>query len=238
MVDPKGMELKVWTTGKGGFLVANTKESIPSPIFYGNDKVVYQLRVPGGGAEGDNFTVSVVDLRMPNPRTSVQVVRKDGVLRVDCGDRPMPFTPLSEEETKAFLAKVVLREHLWRRVSQQLARDDDGNYYYVDALRPSDSGAAQAPRDPRLFVGPRGKMKLVEIVNAVFDSEGEIYKTRSGTFRLVMNSKKSGSPDCRWVSGKKETELVRVPVEDNLGVIWNDLGVYTSQRYGSPCDDL
>lgn len=237
VMSAKDMNLMVWSTGKGSYFVANMKEGggIPDPIFYGDEKFVNQLRSPGGGANGDDFSRAIVDPHFRNPRGDVYVERKEGKTFIACKDKVTPLTPLDAEQTKAFLAKVTLREQLWQRMAHLLTRDDEGTYYFIDGLRPKAGEEDLAPRDPRLFVGPRGKMKQVEIVNAVFDSQGEIYKTKTGTFRLVVNAEKR---DFRWVSGKKEQVLVNVPVDENLTTIWNDLGVYSKKRYGSPCDDL
>jgi hypothetical protein len=40
------------------------------------------------------------------------------------------------------------------------------------------------------------------------------------------------------VRGKARTTLVPLPIEDNAQLIYTDLGAYTSQRFGTPCDDL
>jgi hypothetical protein len=207
------MNLKVWTTGKGRYFVANFKEGggIPEPIFYGDEKFVNQLLSPGGGANGDDFSRTIVDPHFQNVRGDVSVESKEGKTFISCKEKVIPLTPLNAADTKAFLAKVTLREQLWRRSAHLLARDDEGTYYFIDAFRQSSEEYGKAPRDPRLFVGPRGKMKQVEIINAVFDTQGEIYKTKTGTFRLVLNAEKT---------------------------IWNDLGVYSNKRYGTPCEDL
>lgn len=238
VVSAADLNLKVWTTGKGRFLVLNMKEgNVPGPAFYGDATYVNQLRTPGGGSNGEDFNLALVDPHYANPQGEVSLTSKEGKTSITCRDKVIALTPLSEADTKAFLAKVVLREQLWRRSAHLLARDDDGTYYFIDSFSPL-RGEPRAPKDPRLFVGPRGKMKQVEIVNAVFDSEGEIYKTKTGTFRLVFNAGADGRPDYRWVSGSKKLTLVQVPVEDNLTVIWNDLGVYSTKKYGSPCEDL
>jgi hypothetical protein len=237
VVSSKDLTLKVWTNGKGGYFLANFKEGggIPDPIFYGNEKFANQQPSPGGGANGDDFSRNIIDPHFQNMRGDVSVESKEGKTVIHCKDTVIPLTPLGEAETKSFLAKVTLREQLWRRSAHLLARDDEGVYYFIDSFRQTQDEFGKPPRDPRLFVGPRGKMKQVEIINAVFDTQGEIYKTKTGTFRLVINAEKR---DYRWVNGKKELVLVNVPVEDNLPIIWNDLGVYSNKRYGSPCEDL
>ena len=85
----------------------------------------------------------------------------------------------------------------------------------------------------RLFAGPKGNLKPLKMTNVVSDSEGEIFSTRTGSLRLVLNK-----DDYAWVNGKEHLKLVPVPIEDNHVLIYTDLGVYTGQRLGTPCDDL
>jgi hypothetical protein len=88
-------------------------------------------------------------------------------------------------------------------------------------------------RSFRLFVGPRGNMKLQKMTNVVSDSEGDIFATKTGSLRLILDKHETS-----WVSGKKKTPLVTLPIEDNHVLIFTDLGAYTGQRLGTPCDDL
>ena len=39
-----------------------------------------------------------------------------------------------------------------------------------------------------------------------------------------------------WIKGEKKTDLVNVPVEDNVQMIYSDLGVYDGSL-GTPCDE-
>jgi hypothetical protein len=40
-----------------------------------------------------------------------------------------------------------------------------------------------------------------------------------------------------WIEKQKKTELRTVPISENLPLIYNELGVYTGVRLGTPCDD-
>ena len=110
-----------------------------------------------------------------------------------------------------------------------MARDDSGNYYYVERGRYRDN-----ERSFRVHVGPRGKMKQLGLKNVVHDTEGDIFSTASGDLRLVAGP----SGVAEWVKNSKRTQLVDVPVDTNIGLIYNELGVYTRLRLGQPCDDL
>jgi hypothetical protein len=100
--------------------------------------------------------------------------------------------------------------------------------FFVDRLREPENNKAF-----RLFVGPRGSLKLTKMTNVVSDSQGYIFSTKKGELRLVLDLKHPV-----WVAGKTETALVRLPRDENRVLTYTDLGVYTGQRLGTPCDDL
>jgi len=115
----------------------------------------------------------------------------------------------------------------WKYRAYALARDDAGTYYFVDRRR--DEGSMEF----RLYSGPRGAMKPLKMVNVVSDSEGDIFSTKTGELRLVLDKKESA-----WVQKGKRQALKSLPVEDNVALIYADLGVYTGQPLGTPCDLL
>ena len=84
-----------------------------------------------------------------------------------------------------------------------LARDNDGRYFYVDK-----GNTAETEKNFRLFVGPKGGMKLQKMTNAVADTEGEIFTTKTGSLRYVTDRK---NPPV-WIQGKKKTTLTVVPM--------------------------
>ena len=86
----------------------------------------------------------------------------------------------------------------------------------------------------RLCAGIKGAMKLQKMTNVVSDSEGDIFSTKTGSLRLVLDKHET-----IWVQSEKKTKLVFLdPVEDNHVMIYTDLGVYTGEPLGTPCDDL
>lgn len=78
-------------------------------------------------------------------------------------------------------------------------------------------------------------MKQLPLKDIVDDSEGTIFATKDGTLRLISNAG-GGKPVIKWVVGKKETLLTEVPVEDNVRMIYLDLGPYSGLPLGTPCD--
>ena len=85
----------------------------------------------------------------------------------------------------------------------------------------------------RLFVGPKGNLAQAKMTNVVSDSEGDIFATKTGSLRLILDRRESS-----WIENDKPKPLRLVPVEDNLSMIYNDLGIYSGERLGTPCDDF
>jgi hypothetical protein len=71
------------------------------------------------------------------------------------------------------------------------------------------------------------------MTNVVSDSEGDIFATREGELRLILDKH-----DYAWIKGKQRTPLTSLPLGDNLRLIFVELGIYTGQPFGTPCDDL
>jgi hypothetical protein len=158
----------------------------------------------------------------------VELLFAQGRYTVRCGKTEVRFTELAPDARKALLDKVRAYEARWQRTAYALARDERGSYYFVDR-----SSREDRKRDFRLFVGKVGQLKPQQMKNIVSDSEGDIFSTPRGTLRLVL-----GKEEAVWISGKRRTKLLPLPLWPNRALIYNDLGVYAGQRLGTPCDDL
>jgi hypothetical protein len=130
-------------------------------------------------------------------------------------------------DAKKLVDAAAFRRPFWKRQAQALARDDAGNYYYVDRMRDDYGGKGH-----RIFAGPKGGMKELPMTNVVSDSVGEIYATKKGELRFVMDPNKAS-----WIRGAAKTELTIIPIEANVSLIYGELGVYDGSL-GTPCDDL
>jgi hypothetical protein len=196
-----------------------------NPVFYGDGKTFYKQRVFGGGSSGtESFRRSFWE-----PRTKGSMIAFDkGKYTVHCGDRPIELTPVAAAEQETILAGAKFFGPRWKHKAYALARDNEGKYYFVDREREPEQS-----RSFRLFVGTRGNMKQQKMINVVSDSEGDIFATKSGSLRLILDKHETS-----WVSGKKKTPLISLPLDDNHILIFTDLGAYTGQRLGTPCDDL
>jgi hypothetical protein len=220
-------DLRVFDDAKGHYLVfIPFGADMWNNFYWGDGKVFWAQRIFGGGSEGNvAFDKVLWDPRQPRGQASFWL--KEGVYSLACGERKTVFKPTAEEQAKAILAAATFKPPRWKRRAYALARDESGTYYYVDRARDEDV------KDFRLWAGPRGQLKTLTMTNVVSDSEGDIFATRTGELRLVLDKHES-----IWVKGKARVPLTLLPLEENVRLIYSDLGVYAGEPLGTPCDVL
>ncbi len=220
-------QLRVFDDGKGHYLVLIPfGADIESHFYWGDGKTFWAQRVFGGGSEGNvGFSKYFWEPRVPHGQASFGL--QAGVYTLYCGERTTLFHPTEDERAQAILASATFQPPRWTRRAYALARDESGTYYYVDRARQEDV------LDFRLWAGQRGQLKPLHMTNVVSDSEGDIFATKSGELRLVLDKKESV-----WVKGKARTALKLLPLEDNVRLIYSELGVYAGEPLGTPCDLL
>jgi len=197
-------------------------------FFYGDGKVFHQQRVYGGGSVGkESFDKVFWDPRAHAPYQAA-LDFKDGKYVVTCESRKTELTPVAAAEAQPLLDAARFYKPRWKRQAYALARDNTGKYYYVDKAREPEGN-----KSFRLFVGPKGALKLQKLINVVSDSAGDIFATRTGELRLILNA-----GETLWQEKSKQVKLIHLPVEDNHVLIYKELGVYTGEKLGTPCDDL
>jgi hypothetical protein len=220
-------KLQVITDGKGHYVVVDPWGD-EKRTFYGDGKRFHAQRVSTSSRQGNEAW----DRTFWEPRVNALwkggVGLKAGNYKVQCGDRVTEMQLVGAEEASKLLDSATFHGPLWQYRAYALARDDKGTYFYVDRPREPENNKAF-----RLFSGKRGSMKPLKMTNIVSDSLGDIFTTKRGELRLVLDLKKP-----LWVEAKSKTELSRLPVEDNVVMIYSELGVYAGQRLGTPCDDL
>jgi hypothetical protein len=225
-------KLIVLGDGKKHYLALLPSTDMEAPFFYGNGKAFYAQRVFGGGGEGKEGEMpKAIDKVFWEPRSHqghAYFNYRDGKYSIGCDKRETVFTPLPDGEMKTMISAAKFYKPHWKYRAYALARDNKGVYYYVDRVREPESSMSF-----RLWAGPRGAMKPQKMVNVVSDSEGDIFATKSGELRLVLDKHET-----TWIKNEQKTKLVFLPVEENHVLIYTDLGVYTGEPLGTPCDDL
>jgi hypothetical protein len=224
-------ELVVLSDGEGHYVVVRPHIRGPNHLYYGDGKTFRALRVFGGHKDG---TRGAFGRTFWAPRSLPESYKnhgslelKDKVWKVQCGKREAVFAELPAADAAKILNAAKFLPEKWKRRAYALARDDRGNYYYVDRLRDEHGG-----KGFRLFVGPRGNLKQKKMINIVSDSEGDIFATRAGDLRMILDKHEAA-----WVRGKRRTKLTYVPISKNIYMIYTELGVYV-EALGTPCDDI
>ncbi len=221
-------KLKVLHDGKNHYLVLVPFGDISTHLYYGDGKAFYAQRVFGGGSQGDTAFDRVFWDPRAKARWQAGIGFRDGKYTVQCEDRQTVLTPMPATEAEKILSQAKFFDHLWSRRAYALARDQTGTYYYVDTGNRPDM-----EKQFRLYAGPRGSLQPLAMVNVVSDSAGDVFSTKSGNLRLILDQKVSV-----WHAGTKDLPLTLLPVEDNARMIYAELGVYLGKRLGTPCDDL
>jgi hypothetical protein len=219
--------LRIFTDGKKHYIALIPFDFNGPLFFYGDGQTFWAQRPYGGGRDGDSsFDRSFWEPRAQNRKESMFQFH-DKKYSLFCSTRETPFTPLSEAENTAMLGSAKFLRPRWKHQSYWLAKDDKSRYYFVDRMREPEGNKAF-----RLFVGPKGSLKLLKMTNVVSDTHGDRFSTKSGELRLI------GSNEGLWIVGKSKTNLQLVPIEDNHVLVYKDLGVYAGEKLGTPCDDL
>ncbi|MCS6915905.1 MAG: hypothetical protein RMK29_03230 [Myxococcales bacterium] len=231
-------QMFVCTDGKSHYVALAPDKQFTVRLYYGDGKRFFPVPSESGGmlsgdwffeprrpSQTNNPSFRGLDLRL---YSRVEADQKKRTCAVVCGDQRTELQVMEAAAAKALLQRARFEENPRAWKPYALARDNNGIYYYVDrGYRDKDRGRF------RLFVGPKGALKPLKMTNIVSDSQGDIFATKTGSLRLVLDRGQSF-----WVANNKERPLRPVPVEENLPMIYNDLGVYLSERLGTPCDDM
>ncbi len=226
----------VCTDGKAHYVVVAPSPKHSVELFTGDGKRFVRVPPPDGMLSGEDFldprffrkgsnsSFRGVDMRV---YSSVSLSDKGCSLR--CGENDRALTLLPAAEAKAKLLAGTFDPPLQKHKPYALLRDDRGNYYFVDR-------GAQPGQEKRfrLFLGPKGALKEQHMTNVVSDSEGDIFSTKTGSLRLILDKKAPAT----WIQAERKTQLKPIPLEENLTMIYNELGVYLGERLGTPCDDF
>lgn len=189
-------------------------------LYYGDARTLSAVNADGS---------EVFDPRQQGASASASFSKAGDECEVECGARLVKLPRVHEERATALLLGATYVPNPHQREPHALLRDDRGVYFYVDRGR-----APGEEKNFRLYVGPKGAMVLQKMTNVVSDSAGDIFSTKSGDLRLLIDREKASE----WIQPRKRTQLRYLDVEENLHLIYAELSVYAGQRLGSPCDDL
>jgi hypothetical protein len=162
-------------------------------------------------------------------RAQANVEAKDSGFSLTCAANDVfELTLLPPADAQAVLTKAEFRSTAILRVPAALARDETGTYYFVDQLRVRFGGEGY-----RVFVGKRGKMKQLPLVDLAIDDAGMVFATKSGELRLTIDAGKDRS--ATWNVKAKSKVLKWLDPDTASYLIHRELGIYTG--FGTLCDD-
>lgn len=203
------------------------KDRFREALYTGTAKELFAVQNPGRNAE---YFLEPRHTRKQGERfySSVRFDTDAKECTVQCGEREVRVPMLSNEEGAKLVLASKFVEGPFTRKPYALLRDRVGNYYYVDT-----STLPNREKDFHVYVGQRGRMKRQQLTNALSDTAGELFTTKTGELRLSLDTEKGSF----WQEKTAQRVLRVVPVNENLDVVFTELGVY-SERLGNPCDEF
>lgn len=211
---------------QGNVIFIEPFSGISGPFFAGDGKRVYAQRVFGGGSEGDKrFNLSFWDPRARNPGAAT-LDFKDGKYSLTCGDKQIEYARLTGKRAKSAFDRTQFFDVRWRRHGYALARDDEGNHFYVDQAR-----EPRRNTDFRLYIGSPGALTPHPVEVLAHDEGGDVFRAGGGKLKLNLYKK-----EAEWIVGEKRTKLTFLPVEMHAQYIYTGLGAYRGMPLGTPCD--
>ena len=195
-------------------------------FYYGDAKRLHAQRVRGGGASGEeSFNYSFWDPRFAQSA----FVFRDELYFAQCGEHKIPLTPVNKSEASVVVDAGEFYKPLWKHYAFALARDEAGEYFYVDRSHIDDNQF-------RFFSGRKGSLQRQSISDVVSDTAGAVITTKAG--RLSINLKAGEVETMAWTADGEATQLKVADIWPNLEMIYGpELGVYPA-TLGTVCDIL
>jgi hypothetical protein len=227
---PKDVLDRLWIlTDDDGLVIAVVPfGDVDAPFYAGDGEKLFRQRVVGGGREGNLAFDRVFWEPRARAGAESELSFRAGRASLTCGKRTIPLRVVGPGGAKKVLAEAKFYAAPFRRIPHLLARDDQGQYFYVDAARDRWSGRASDRQDLRLRFGRKGALAPVDLVDAVSDPAGLVLVTATG--RLVAKGK-----DVEWIGATGKGALTPVDLRDSAGFVYGDLGAY-GKRLGTACD--
>lgn len=226
------LRMVAWSDGEGHVLVTEPFV-MDAPLWWGEPGKLFRLRVRGGGQEGS----VAMSRNFWEPRVTrgaeAEVAVRDGKATLTCGENTWPLHLVPPRDAARRLKGAAFMEPRWRRIPHALARDDEGTYWYVDGARGADGAAVKGKPDYRLFMGRKGKLAEVALVDAL-DDAGLLLVTEAG--RLEVKPEGRDGRAAAWLTGTGRKPLTWLEPSDQGALIYGALGVYAGEALGTPCD--
>jgi len=222
-------DMQVFTDGAGHFLALAPFGTEDAPVFFGKGKKLFRQQVLQRHEEQTTgYGVALWDPRVAGARALVALRGEEAVVR--CGDRELRLQALPRRLRGLLLAAATYYAPPFVRQPVALARDGEGNFFFVDRAR------EPGPRGPdyRLYAGPQGALTRQEIEDVGRDGSAVVLRTARGRLRLQPEGERGTQAD--WLSDGGRRMLAWMDPAENQQLVFGDLGVYGAQALGTPCD--
>jgi hypothetical protein len=233
---PKAVEIKAYRDklivlqdASGGTYVVMGEHGSDAHLFYGPGKTLYEQIVIGRSSNEDAWDVHVLAPRMERARNGSVAYKEDHTYSLFCGMNETGLTRITGDKAKQILDKSAFMTSALVHRAHALARDDHGVYYYVDTIRDEYGG-----KGFRLFIGRKGAMKQIPLIDIATDTDGQVFATKSGELRIVAKKTDDSNDSAFWSRGEKRDQLVDLDTVVNSPLIFNELGIYSFT--GTICD--
>lgn len=244
---PPLSELQIYHDGKGHYVALRPrlrykkpKENVSyrrSALYFGSRKSFRWVESSADGPAVMKANEPYVNVFYDHRFSSVRgngtqrLERLGDTVTLRCGDIERRFVHVDEVSQKRIVSSAKqVHSPSFKREAHRFARDERGNYYYVDR------NVNGADYDKRLYIGRRGRMKRIKLLDVAVDSAGELYVSKKGSLQVGADWRKA-----TWIAldgRKKELTAVAPQNQDSLRFIHTDLGVYLGKKRGTPCDWL
>ncbi|MEO6774099.1 MAG: hypothetical protein ABI467_13960 [Kofleriaceae bacterium] len=206
--------------------------STPRVFFAANGKQAYEQIIVTRSANGDAWSIGTWAPRISGMSPASIQRNEDGTFERWCGNvAHAKLEAVPADRAKLVIGKLQFLSSGITRRAHLLARDDAGVYYYVDEVAKAYGGQGY-----RVFVGKKGAMKQLPLTDVARDTGGEVYATKSGDVRFVIDGSDPKKDQASWIKGAKKVPLTILDPDANSRIIWAELGVYSF--LGTPCDEF
>ena len=223
-------DLKVFADPAGDLLALAPFGGEGLPVFFGRKGKLYRQEVAARREQDTTgYGVALWEPRAPGGKALVAIRGEEALVR--CGDQDLTLTALPRAQGVKVLVEATYYAPPFVRRPVALARDDEGNYFYVDAQR---EPALRGP-EYHLYAGPKGALARLEIEEVGSEGRNTVLRTGQGRLRLAGEGER-GQAD--WLADGGRRMLAWLDPARNLPLVFGELGVYGAEPLGTACDPV
>jgi hypothetical protein len=230
--------LRLYTDGQSHYLaLVEPDPESPAPpeltLFWMDGGSFHQVPVASAYGEGLRFEIGFDDARIP-ARPAGSVKREQGKTLLACYGTDVPLTRVPAEEADKMVAgaRFVANRTRWQPVALGKLGD---RYLYVD------SGALADNRDKyRIFEGPKGSMRAIDVVEARWDERSNVLtlKTKERTLRVARDEAQTHGYTLKPAWDGSKDDWSSMERAENWRLVFEGLGLYPEGRSPTPCDPM